>query len=778
MNNMSVITSLWELLNQNDNRPEIIKNVNSITIPKIQRDYAQGRDDKECTDKRQKFLIYLYENITGNDNPTLLDFIYGSVENGSMLPLDGQQRLTTLFLLHVYAYKLNNTNDEKIKENLKNFSYDTRETSKKFCKSIVDEEFKIPDNSKESLKKIIENQMWYFDTYKFDQTIQAMLNTLDDIHHIFYDNFKDSKEQLWKILTQWKKEEENNDRNIGKIRFHYLDLGEFKLSDDLYIKMNARGKILTNFENLRAEIIELVKSEDNKNNKQFLIDENDEFAKKTDVDWTNLLWKIRNTYTDLKDINYLIDYAYMRIFAACIMTYTEHSKHGENILKNLNKTEQITDLIDYFLCILCHRKDANPEHDIKRLSDEQRRAQNILDEFKNILNTVQMFEDMEGNVDKDKLDYFTKKVKFWYFENNRNPFRDLVFVNKPTKKVKIWEDEKKKIPASATYISRVLFLAQMWYFSQTKDYKLENEQNYNDWMRVVRNFVEFPDPQIVKNESREDVKMREPIYVIDAIEVIKTLAGTYDNRNNGLGKFSNIYKVLADDNSDRPCSRINKSYSSQYDEEIAKAKVIAKNETIYVNNEKISKKDILFQLEDNYLLRGSIAFPLYCLGYNVYSSNFSWNTFDLESIDWKKLYHISEVLNTYFKDETLPNNFRKAMLLCPNDNNEYIDYVYSQNKQTKIPTNAFFVNSIDLQYILRTDKVQDTKCCFKNLILKLADNSFEEIINQTVPQGISNLRKNLFKTWEDNKYKPYIYFENETKPYLEEINSDKKIYFN
>ena len=38
------------------------------------------------------------------------------------------------------------------------------------------------------------------------------------------------------------------------ITFQLLDLENFGLSDDLYIKMNARGKPLTNFRNVQGPI--------------------------------------------------------------------------------------------------------------------------------------------------------------------------------------------------------------------------------------------------------------------------------------------------------------------------------------------------------------------------------------------------------------------------------------------------------------------------------------------------------------------------------------------
>lgn len=76
----------------------------SIVIPKIQRDYAQGRSTQEAVRVRNKFLDALYKAIEGT--PIILDFVYGNIDkNGVLTPLDGQQRLTTLFLLHWFAAK-------------------------------------------------------------------------------------------------------------------------------------------------------------------------------------------------------------------------------------------------------------------------------------------------------------------------------------------------------------------------------------------------------------------------------------------------------------------------------------------------------------------------------------------------------------------------------------------------------------------------------------------------------------------------------------------------
>ncbi len=86
---------------------ELLERHHRIEIPMIQRDYAQGRETEE--EVRDEFLNALHNALilpAGHESlPLNLDFIYGSVEGDvetRFFPLDGQQRLTTLFLLHWY----------------------------------------------------------------------------------------------------------------------------------------------------------------------------------------------------------------------------------------------------------------------------------------------------------------------------------------------------------------------------------------------------------------------------------------------------------------------------------------------------------------------------------------------------------------------------------------------------------------------------------------------------------------------------------------------------
>ena len=79
---------------------DLVREEGKIRIPKIQRDYAQGRRSQKVDEIRKNFVHTLILVVKGKRLSTELDFVYGSKLNNAFEPLDGQQRLTTLFLLH------------------------------------------------------------------------------------------------------------------------------------------------------------------------------------------------------------------------------------------------------------------------------------------------------------------------------------------------------------------------------------------------------------------------------------------------------------------------------------------------------------------------------------------------------------------------------------------------------------------------------------------------------------------------------------------------------
>ncbi len=234
-----------------------------IVIPIIQRDYAQGRTDPGVNRVRSRFLDSLYTAVT--EKPITLDFVYGDIdEKGVMTPLDGQQRLTTLFLLHWYAARKNNIPAEEMAF-LKHFSYETRYSARSFCEDLI----KHVPTFKTALSKEIINQAWFPLEWKKDPTISSMLVMLDAIDEKFSD-----VPDLWDKLK-------NN-----AITFYFLPIKDMGLTDELYIKMNSRGKPLTQFEHFKAELERQIR----------LVDENlaADIIKKIDCKWTDLLWSYRS----------------------------------------------------------------------------------------------------------------------------------------------------------------------------------------------------------------------------------------------------------------------------------------------------------------------------------------------------------------------------------------------------------------------------------------------------------------------------------------------------
>ena len=253
-------------------------NVKRIVIPNIQRDYAQGRNTEEIRRVRSRFLDALCNAVT-TDNAIKLDFVYGDLDsNGTLTLLDGQQRLTTLFLLHWYAANKENIPATET-EFLKNFSYDTRHDSREFCKFLIDSKVSL---GYENLSAAIENLAGFPLGWKKDPTVSSMLVMLDAIDEKFR-----SVENLWGKLKD------------GAISFYFLSIKKMGLTDELYVTMNSRGKPLTDFEHFKAEFKSKLDKIDSNLSNQIIL--------KIDTVWTDLLWAYR-------DKNNLIDDSFLAYF--------------------------------------------------------------------------------------------------------------------------------------------------------------------------------------------------------------------------------------------------------------------------------------------------------------------------------------------------------------------------------------------------------------------------------------------------------------------------------
>lgn len=272
-----------------------------IRVPIIQRDYAQGwKDQKEVRDSflgalKQALLRPLGHPLL----PLNLDFVYGNVEEQdgvkAFQPLDGQQRLTTLFLLHGYlAWKDGRLADFQerfgTEAGASRFSYSVRASSKRFFDQLIQHWPQEPAEKLPSLKEWIQDQPWFFREWRFDPTIVSALGMLEALHQQFRGH-----SGLYDRLI---------DPDRPAITFQILNLKDFGLSDDLYLKMNARGKALTPFENFKARYEDLLKSQFQGKTRKIGTEafEIHQFvARRMDTAWADLFWQHRDPQTNSYD---------------------------------------------------------------------------------------------------------------------------------------------------------------------------------------------------------------------------------------------------------------------------------------------------------------------------------------------------------------------------------------------------------------------------------------------------------------------------------------------
>lgn len=477
------VTTFWSLLKDN-----------KITIPIVQRDYAQGRSEQVKV--RKRFLKSLTGALKGDKN-VLLDYVYGNQENDNITPLDGQQRLTTLWLLHWYlAMKLNLIQQEEtIKRTLLKFSYETRVSSSDFCESLCNEA--ISDVNE------IEKKTWFYSSYKSEPTISAMLRMLkgtgneDGIDEVLKLSDVTVLQSYWDCLTR-----DYQDNEQPPIAFYYFPLEKYRLTDDLYIKMNARGKALTDFENFKADFLDLVKKRLKGNNGSIAEDALEikaskrkvEYASKMDNDWTDIFWKYR-TETDVIDDIYLafinrFFLNYLMIVSDKTVTADEwenrlKEKADNSLGKKLYRDELSFDDFELY----------ENETDGEIIGELEKCLDSV---SKNILNLAAIqnhynpkWEDVNRNPIKDKGNlipqfYFIPK----YYKTEENG-RQVYKVNE------------------ITLQERIAFYAVCVYLEEG-DFE---ENSFVDWMRIVWNFIENVSSHysvsLYVNELRQIHKLKE-----------------------------------------------------------------------------------------------------------------------------------------------------------------------------------------------------------------------------------------------------------------------------
>ena len=256
-----------------------------IQVPYYQRDYAQGRIDNGRIDNiRKVFVEEMYGAIMGfNNKECHLGLVFGSYDENEkvFIAVDGQQRLTTVFLLHWYvAWRENKLNDYK--EKLLNFSWDTRSYSSQFVELL----FKIRPSG--NVIDSIKTNSTYFSVWENDPTVKGMLTMLEEIEKQ-YPNDILLCSQLFS--------------NDCKIKYDILKL-EKDSDGKTYLKMNSRGRSLTTFELFKSKLLDKYKPN---------------FGHKFDNEWLSFMIKFSATRDsqssdrddpDIPFMNFINEYTY------------------------------------------------------------------------------------------------------------------------------------------------------------------------------------------------------------------------------------------------------------------------------------------------------------------------------------------------------------------------------------------------------------------------------------------------------------------------------------
>lgn len=302
-----------------------------LRIPVAQRDYAQGRDGEKF--RRQNFLHVIRDALQAGPGslPLDLDFIYGTLEQPAYASperpdagppvhrtqgastffsvLDGQQRLTTLFLLHWYlALKEGEGADFRSRFascGTSRLTYHTRESARLFFDAMVQERMLCGlwagVAASTGMADYIRDQTWFHLAWKDDPTVAGCLTMLDDLHT----SLGECGPGLYDRLT-------GRDGIGACITFQFLDIGAFKLTDDLYIRMNARGRSLSAFENFKAGLCGHLGVNSTGD---------DQFAHQLDTQWADLFWSIARqqgcAHTDEYNRLYLRFFMLMAFYRAC-----------------------------------------------------------------------------------------------------------------------------------------------------------------------------------------------------------------------------------------------------------------------------------------------------------------------------------------------------------------------------------------------------------------------------------------------------------------------------
>lgn len=232
---------------------ELFSGNHRIVIPDLQRDYCWGNETnkKASGDEGElvsDFINNLIEQFELKASDELnLGLFYGYEVPANHIQLcDGQQRLTTLYLLLGMLNKMTGmfrrhliSDYEYVHDDKEPYlNYAIRESSLYFLSDLVCKFFIDCDKNVESIKR----SEWFFNEYSLDPSINSMLNALNIIEKIV-----SGKNEQWLVAF--------GDWLLNKLTFLYFDMENRRNGEETFVVINTTGEPLSATQNLKPLII-------------------------------------------------------------------------------------------------------------------------------------------------------------------------------------------------------------------------------------------------------------------------------------------------------------------------------------------------------------------------------------------------------------------------------------------------------------------------------------------------------------------------------------------
>ncbi len=238
------------------------QNLEQFVIPEIQRDYVWS------TSEVNDILDSIKDGFENNDIP-YLGFIYAYNDNDYVYKyflIDGQQRMTTIFLIMVALYyKLEKDFPEHIIKNGKiKLDYKVRQSTHDFLYDFIN----FLNNNKGLVldDKLINEQNWYHINYENDVTINNIITNFNLIYQ-WVCNFENEKLNDFLNFIE------------DDIQLSYFDIENGRQGEELYIYMNSRGRHLVENETVKAKFLSKLDENEDK-----------EYWGKKWEDWQDFFW--------------------------------------------------------------------------------------------------------------------------------------------------------------------------------------------------------------------------------------------------------------------------------------------------------------------------------------------------------------------------------------------------------------------------------------------------------------------------------------------------------